>query len=128
MMRLVLLAVGGLLIGLTILSRVRSAKWWVRYADFPRVQIAFGLAVVLAAYVAFYGTGSALDALFTLAIGGALLEQGIRIFPYTPLAPKEVVELEERAGKAGAFGGLLHVIWLLLMIDMIWKPGLDLLS
>lgn len=100
MMRLVLLAVGGLLIGLTILSRVRSAKWWVRYADFPRVQIAIGLAVVLAAYVAFYGTGSALDALFTLAIGGALLEQGIRIFPYTPLAPKEVVEA--RPGSSAA--------------------------
>ena len=92
MMRLVLFVLGGLLVGLTILSRVRSAKWWNRYTDFPRVQIAAGLAIVLAAYVAIYGTFNALDAVFTLAVGGALLDQGLRIFPYTPLAPKEVVE------------------------------------
>src|SRR5262245_7171006 len=78
MMRLVLLVLGGLLVGLTILSRVRSAKWWIRYADFPRMQIAFGLAIVLAAYVAIYGTFSALDAVFALAVGGALLDQAVR--------------------------------------------------
>lgn len=37
--------------------------------------------------------------------------------------PLEVVELSERGPKAGAFGGLLHLLWLLMMIDMIWKPG-----
>ena len=92
MMRLVLFVLGGLLVGLTILSRVRSAKWWIRYTDFPRVQIASGLAIVLAAYLPIYGTFNALDAVFTLAVGGALLDQVLRIFPYTPLAPKEVVE------------------------------------
>jgi uncharacterized membrane protein len=38
--------------------------------------------------------------------------------------PKEAVELEARAGKAGAFGGIIHTVWFLLMIDMVWKPGL----
>jgi amino acid transporter len=38
--------------------------------------------------------------------------------------PREVAELQERGQKAGAFGGVLHLLWLLLMIDMIWKPGL----
>ena len=38
--------------------------------------------------------------------------------------PKEVAELGERSSKAAMYGGVLHVIWLLLMIDMIWKPGL----
>lgn len=38
--------------------------------------------------------------------------------------PAEVAELEERGGKAGMYGGILHLFWLLLMIDMIWKPGL----
>jgi endonuclease/exonuclease/phosphatase (EEP) superfamily protein YafD len=56
------------------------------------VQIASGLAIVLAAYLPIYGTFNALDAVFTLAVGGALLDQVLRIFPYTPLAPKEVVE------------------------------------
>ncbi|MBI2704653.1 MAG: hypothetical protein HYX32_05100 [Actinobacteria bacterium] len=40
--------------------------------------------------------------------------------------PAEVAELAERGSKAGAYGGLLHVLWLLLMIDMIWKPGFSL--
>ncbi len=91
-MKLVLLVLGCFLIGSTILSRVRSARWWIRYADFPRIQIAFGLAGVLAAYVAIYGIVAAPDALFTFAVAGALLDQGIRIFPFTPLAPKEVAQ------------------------------------
>jgi hypothetical protein len=39
-------------------------------------------------------------------------------------APPQVAELEERGQKAAMFGGLLHLCWLVLMIDMIWKPGL----
>lgn len=38
--------------------------------------------------------------------------------------PKEVVELKERESKAASFAGMMHVLWFLLMIDMIWKPGL----
>jgi hypothetical protein len=37
--------------------------------------------------------------------------------------PPEVAELEARGKKAGMFGGLLHLIFLLILIDMIWKPG-----
>ncbi len=37
--------------------------------------------------------------------------------------PMEVGELAERGQKAGAFGGMLHVLWFLMMIDMVWKPG-----
>jgi hypothetical protein len=38
--------------------------------------------------------------------------------------PKEVLELQERGPRAGMYGGLLHLLFLLLVIDMIWKPGL----
>jgi hypothetical protein len=37
--------------------------------------------------------------------------------------PPEVAELEERGQKAAMYGGVLHVAWFILMIDMIWKPG-----
>jgi hypothetical protein len=40
-------------------------------------------------------------------------------------APKEVAELEERSSKAAMFGGILHLLFLLLIIDMIWKPGFN---
>jgi hypothetical protein len=40
--------------------------------------------------------------------------------------PKEVAELEERTSKAAMFGGLLHLCFAVLIIDMIWKPGVGL--
>ena len=43
--------------------------------------------------------------------------------PATAGRRREVAELQERGKKAGMFGGLLHLIFLLLLIDMIWKPG-----
>jgi len=41
-------------------------------------------------------------------------------------APKEVAELEERTSKSAMFGGLLHLCFLILVIDMIWRPGVGL--
>jgi hypothetical protein len=38
--------------------------------------------------------------------------------------PPEVAELEQRGKRAAMIGGILHLIFLLLVIDMIWKPGL----
>lgn len=37
--------------------------------------------------------------------------------------PAEVLELQERGKQAGMYGGILHLLFLLLMIDMVWKPG-----
>lgn len=37
--------------------------------------------------------------------------------------PAEVVELEERGKQAAMYGGILHLVALLLIIDMVWKPG-----
>jgi MFS family permease len=37
--------------------------------------------------------------------------------------PPQVAEVEQRAKRAGMYGGLLHLVFLLLVIDMIWKPG-----
>jgi MFS family permease len=37
--------------------------------------------------------------------------------------PPEVAELQARGKRAGMYGGILHLLFLLLMIDMVWKPG-----
>jgi endonuclease/exonuclease/phosphatase (EEP) superfamily protein YafD len=89
-LRFILLALGGVLLILTVLSRVRSARWWIRFADFPRLQIACGLAVILILHAALVGWGTAFDAVFSLALLAALGYQASRIFPYTALAPKQV--------------------------------------
>lgn len=36
----------------------------------------------------------------------------------------EALEIEEREKNAAMYGGILHFMFLLIMIDMIWKPGL----
>lgn len=38
--------------------------------------------------------------------------------------PAEVLELQARGKRAGMTGGVLHLAWLVLMVIMIWKPGL----
>jgi endonuclease/exonuclease/phosphatase (EEP) superfamily protein YafD len=110
-MKVTLLVLGCLLVGLTVLSRVRSARWWIRYTDFPRMQIAFGLALVLAAFLAIYGIADALDAAFASAVAGALLYQGVKIFPFTPLASKEVM----KAGSGNADASIRILISNVLM-------------
>ena len=43
--------------------------------------------------------------------------------PATPGPPPQVAELEANGKKMAMVGGILHLILLLLLIDMIWKPG-----
>jgi uncharacterized membrane protein len=37
--------------------------------------------------------------------------------------PPEVTELQERAKRAGMYGGILHLLFLLILLDMVFKPG-----
>jgi hypothetical protein len=37
--------------------------------------------------------------------------------------PPEVAELQARGKKAGMFGGILHLMFFVILILMIWKPG-----
>ena len=90
-MKIILLATGCVLVAATVLSRLRSASWWVRAADFPRLQIAVGLAATLLAYLIFYGAGWRPDALFLGALVLALGYQVFRVFPYLPIAPTQVL-------------------------------------
>jgi hypothetical protein len=55
----------------------------------------------------------------------ALQEELLAAAP-TPGAgpPPQVAELQARGKRAGMNGGLLHLAFLLLVIDMIWKPFL----
>jgi hypothetical protein len=83
------------------------------------ISIAF-LVFILALLVALLLHGpnlKAMDALQAKLLDGPELAAGAA-------APPEVAELEERGQRAAMYGGLLHLFWLVLMIDMIWKPGL----
>ena len=56
-----------------------------------------------------------------LALQAALAEG--RATPTAGGPPAEVAELEERGAKAAMYGGILHLLFLLLLLDMIFKPG-----
>ena len=83
----------GLLIIATTVSFVPSNEWWIRVLDFPRLQIAVALAIVLAACVVLVNRGR----WRTILIAGlacALVAQLARILPYTRLVAREVANAD----------------------------------
>jgi len=90
---------------LTALPFVRSDAWWVRIFDFPRVQIALIAAAVAAAYPFFVGSYSPARYAFLAALALCVLYQSYRMFPYTPLARRQVQQ--SRGAREGASLALL---------------------
>jgi len=102
---------------------------------------AFGVVLVLLGDPVYKFSQTWISVAFVLFIGAALvaiflhapnlkamdeLSEKLASGNFTPTQggpPQEVAELAERGGKAGMYGGILHLLWLLMMIDMIWKPG-----
>ncbi len=91
-MKLGVFAIGLGLIALTVLSQLRGARWWIRFSDFPRFQIAVLIALVGLAHAVSFDTSSPLDIGFGFgfALAGSLAYQALRIFPYTPLAARQI--------------------------------------
>lgn len=83
----VVLTLAALLLAITILPITDSQEWWIRVMAFPRIQILAGAAgiVLLCLFLApRLRTPALLVALACLGF------QAWKIFPYTPLASKEV--------------------------------------
>ncbi|WP_366656225.1 endonuclease/exonuclease/phosphatase family protein [Fodinicurvata sp. EGI_FJ10296] len=97
-MKITLFALGAGLILLTALSLVRSPQWWIRAADFPRLQIAIALAAVALGFALVYDTGSLIDAAFAVALLASISYQSLRIFPYTRLAARQTMDGEAGDG------------------------------
>jgi endonuclease/exonuclease/phosphatase (EEP) superfamily protein YafD len=74
----------------TVLPLIRANDWWIRWFDFPRLQI-FAAGMFLVGLQFFWGLRTSrfravLFSTLLLAIG----YQAYRIFPYTPLSGKQV--------------------------------------
>ncbi|GAB1584099.1 hypothetical protein PPNSA23_40420 [Phyllobacterium phragmitis] len=81
---------------------MKSAKRWIRAADFPRLQIAGAIAVVIGAYLFLHGAEGTWDAIFLITLAGALGWQCFRRFPYTIMAPREVLKAAGTADPANS--------------------------
>jgi endonuclease/exonuclease/phosphatase (EEP) superfamily protein YafD len=84
-----LLAVGTTMVAATALPLLRADAWWIRWFDFPRLQILAAAALVLAGWLAL-ATGSLLDCVFVGLLLAAIAYQCYMMFPYTVLARKQV--------------------------------------
>ena len=91
-------AVVVLLSAVSVLPLIETNVWWLRYLDFPRVQISLALvaALVLFALVHRRGVGRALVILCGLV---ALGYQAYRLHPYAPFMP--VMAVAEDGCEAG---------------------------
>ncbi len=105
-------------IGLVAISEMDNKQWQFKQTW---VSAAFVLALVAILIAQFLHTPNlkAIDEL-TEKLANGTAKPGKDGGP-----PKEVAEVEERQAKAGMFGGALHLIFFLLIIDMIWKPGFN---
>jgi endonuclease/exonuclease/phosphatase (EEP) superfamily protein YafD len=89
-MKLVLIIMGLLMVVATVLPLLRQDAWWVRIFDFPRLQITFILIATLTVYVVFKWDSGLAENLFIVALSSCLIYQGYMMYPYTPLARKQV--------------------------------------
>ena len=93
-MRLLLFLAGIIVITTTLLPIIREQSWWIRIFDFPRLQITVigGLTVLL--YLTVWQPLKSYEIVLISILLAAIGYQVLRIFPYTVLANKQVLEVD----------------------------------
>ncbi|CAN5736503.1 endonuclease/exonuclease/phosphatase family protein [soil metagenome] len=84
--------VGLAMIVATALPILSHRAWWIRILDFPRLQIVFLIVATIAAHIVFVGLRSWFDVVFLILLAASLVHQGYMMFPYTPLAKRQVAD------------------------------------
>nr|WP_256477813.1 endonuclease/exonuclease/phosphatase family protein [Aurantimonas marianensis] len=69
----------------SLLPLVESNRWWIRFLDFPRIQVTIALLLVLALYVILGGWRGRFGLATIVLSIIALSYQAYRLYPYTPL-------------------------------------------
>jgi len=82
--------IGSLGIILTVKPFIRSANWFIRLGDFPRVQVLIFLLVALVLLAFGFDFGSYFDIAFLVALIVCVFYQMQIIIPFTPLHRREV--------------------------------------
>ena len=85
----------------TLLPLSRKTVWWVRGADFPRLQFAIFGAALLVAQLLLLDRQDPLTWTLAAITLAALVYQAWWIFPYTPLASREVKTAAPPAKRSG---------------------------
>ncbi|HRH40638.1 MAG TPA: endonuclease/exonuclease/phosphatase family protein [Pyrinomonadaceae bacterium] len=87
--------IGVLAIILTIKPFIRSANWFIRLGDFPRLQVLFVLIISLIFEIFTFDFRNVFDYLFCLVLIICTIYQIRCVLPFTPIFPKEVQNARE---------------------------------
>lgn len=88
-----LLASLGLIIACaTAIALLPFETWWVRMLDFPRLQIALLGSAILLLWLTLWKSARWWSAAVWVVTLAAVIYQGVRIFPYTPLSTTELAQ------------------------------------
>lgn len=86
--------IAGLVVWLTFWTLIPHDAWWVRGADFPRLQL-FVIGMVVLIWLIITWRGVAIDWVVTVALVLALAYQARMILPFTPLYPKQIKQVRD---------------------------------
>ncbi len=91
-------AVVGTLVAITVVASalplLSTNTSWVRYADFPRLQFAIALVILLPAFLALRGRAGRIGWLLSALASVALVYHATQLYPYTPLTPRAAASVE----------------------------------
>jgi len=94
-MEVILLVIASVFIAATMLPMIRYGDWWIRIFDFPRGQIALGGVIVLALYIFSFNSAYPAEDVLLLALSASVTYQLYKMYPYTPIASRQVLDSEE---------------------------------
>ena len=80
----------------TALPLLRKDMWWIRIGDFPRIQLALTGLLVAGAYGFWWDALWSINFVLLGLLIPCVIFQAIRVAPYTPLAPRQVRDAEDR--------------------------------
>ncbi len=87
---------GMVAVTLTIFPFVAVDYWWIRMFDFPHIQLTILTFVALVVFFMRFDVKWWGDYAFTIILTACLLVQLTKIYPYTPLAPKDILTSIEK--------------------------------
>lgn len=103
----------GILAAATAISEKRAVHWWLRYFDFPRMQIA-GAAALMLPVAAGHTRGKA-RAVISATLAGIIAWQAYKVRRFTPLASWQTLPAQKQDPKQRVR----------FLIANVWEPNRD---
>lgn len=95
-LQVVFLVIASIPIIATIATLLKFDQWWIRVFDFPRMQIVVINLIAITGLLSIFYMLETWHYAVLAALFFCLIFQGVKIFPYTPMAKKQVIRFKGR--------------------------------